>query len=268
MKVMSKEWLLEVARGNVHGAYISHRFGANRSVGTTWETICTSGTYQTPPNVVALELISTATEDSITGAGARQVLVRGIDVNWDLKEEIIDMNGTTPVPVLGFRRVFDMRVYTSGTYATLAAGSHVGTINLREAGNGPIWADIVIDGGFPVGTSEIGCYTVPRGFTAYILGYSVTLEASKLCDVALFFRDKAHVNTGGTYGAMRALNTQRSVSDVLIVRDLEGYTTPLEGPCDTGFLAGSQSGATNISVSYDILMIDNNLRDTIGVDGG
>jgi hypothetical protein len=264
MQVMSPEWLLEVARGNVKGAKIIHKFGANRSVGTTWATVCTSGTYQVPTTPQTLEIVSDSADDSVSGIGARSVEVYGIDANWDEIEEVVEMNGTTPVTLANqFRRVYRMHVYESGSYSNLFSGSHVGNITVQGVGGGSLYADIVVENGFPLGASEIGCFTIPRGYTGFIIGSRVVMEATKICDVGVFIRQHADILTP-PYSPLFIIDIIHDVSNLQVNKDYRGFSRPLVGPCDTGFLANTVSGTAKLSVQYDILILDNNTRDKIG----
>ena len=128
----TRKFLLEVNKGNVPRHELIHKFGANDAVGTTYEPITGSGLYQTPTGLVSLEVVSSSANDAAAGTGARTVTIYGInDTNgsWTEDTETVTMNGTTAVALTKqWRRVYRVRVTTSGTYGSATASSHNSTI--------------------------------------------------------------------------------------------------------------------------------------------
>ena len=92
----SKEWYMEVKKGNIPGHSIVNKFGAG-NVGTTLTPVCISGTYQNPITATALEFVSSSVNDTSAGTGAREVTVIGLDSNWEEVSQTVTTNGTTPV---------------------------------------------------------------------------------------------------------------------------------------------------------------------------
>lgn len=264
MEVRSDDFLLEVARGKVTGAKLVHKFGANRNVNSSWSTICTFGGYETPQNPVSLEIVSSSALDTINGTGARTVEVYGIDENWDAIAFDVPLNGTTPVVLpQAMRRIYRMHVQTTGSYATLSAGSHVGTITLRpQGGGGATYANIVVENGFPLGASEIGCFTIPRGHTGFIVDTRVVMEAAKICDVALFYRKEADIITA-PYSPMFVVDTIHDISNLQITSSPSSYSRKFAEKSDIGFLVSTVSGSAKASVTYSVLLLDNNIADNI-----
>jgi hypothetical protein len=71
-----------------------------------------------------LKIFSDSADDTVTGTGARVVQVTGLDVNRDLLEEIVVLNGTTAVDTVGeFYRVNQILCLTAGS-----GGDNAGTI--------------------------------------------------------------------------------------------------------------------------------------------
>ena len=166
---------LEVAKGNIEGHALIHKFGAG-NVTTTFLPVTQGNVYKTPTSVVSLEIVSSDAADAQNGVGARKITVIGLDANWqEITEEISThaTDGTTPVALTNdFLRVYRWYVSESGIYATESAGSHAGTLTLRVAGVGATWSTIGITP-FPVGQSQIGVYTIPIGKTAYLLSKNI-----------------------------------------------------------------------------------------------
>ena len=87
-------------------------------------------------------------------------------------------------------RLYRWYVSSSGTYATQSAGSHVGDLTIRASGAGAIWSTIP-NTPFPSGQSEVGCYTIPTGYTGYLLTKNIFTDTSKTADIFFFKRENA-----------------------------------------------------------------------------
>jgi len=259
-EVRTDDFLIDVARGNVNGASIIHKFGANAAIGTTIKPVTTSGTYQTPITSESLEILSDNALDAAAGSGARSVEVTGIDSNWDILKETVTLNGVTPVALSNtFRRVFRMRVKTSGTYATSIAGSHEGIITLRGAGAGVTWALIGFNEGFPLGSSEISVYTIPRGYEGIILHRELDVEAAKLCNILFFIRAEADLVAGGDYKPMVVTALRRDVTGLHLDGSPSGSSELMVGPCDVGFMAVTTSGTAKVNCAFKLLLLKQKL---------
>ena len=257
MKFGSNEYLMEVARGNIHGADLLHVFGSNNAVPNTPTSISMSGVYRTPSLLTSLELLSDSALDAPAAIGGRKVTVYGIGTDWALKEETVTLNGITAVALVNqYYRVFRMDVVESGSYATETVGSHQGTITLRESGAGQTWAAIFLDNGFAMGKSEIGAYTIPKGYTGYIVSRDVYVDTTKQCDVVAFYRQGCDDVLAPYSGTMRSGGITREMKNLVHGRELHidrGFT----GPCDLGFMArnGSGSGTAKVSVEFQVLIV-------------
>jgi hypothetical protein len=231
--------------------YKVSKFGHNDGVTTTLEPLCLTGVYKTPTSGVALEILSSSANDDAVGTGARTVSVQGLGSDWTLLEEIVTMDGTTPVDLVNtFTRVFSLMVLTTGTYATQTQGSHAGTITLREDGGGDTWAQITLQEGFPTSTSQIGVYTVPDGWKAWLLNKKVSIDANQAVNLYLFVREKADENPGGP---MVLLEQDDSLIEPF-ERDYMIPQGPFEGPCDIGFMADTAAGTGNVSVDFELIV--------------
>ena len=176
----SKEWFAEVAKGNVDGHQVVNKFGANGAIPTTLTMVTSSGTYQTPTALTSIEVISDSVNDATGGTGATKIKVWGLSTGWTEVVEEISMNGTTAVALANqYFRIYRIQVSESGTYASSGAGSHTSTITVRTASAGATWGEVLTDGGFGLGTSEIGAFSIPAGVTAYVTSHSVHVDGSK-----------------------------------------------------------------------------------------
>lgn len=254
---ISSEFYVEVQKGNVPKHSIIQKFGSIDNITTTLTPISTGGVYPTPTTAVALEIVSSSANDAAAGTGARSVTIEGIsDTNgsWTLESQTITMNGTTAVAVPNsMRRVFRMYVETSGSYADASTPSHNSTITLRVASAGATWGVIASESSFGLGQSEIGVYTVPAGYTGYFLDKNVTIEDAKSADVFLYLREGADT-TSAPYSPLQVKELERNLSSNS-KRNPKAPMFSMVGPADVGFMGKTSSGTTDISVEFEILLV-------------
>lgn len=255
MKISSDEYLAEVARGNVDGAYIVDKFGSNDNVGTTFEPVASSGLYQMTTTLTSLEVLSNNANDTALGTGAREVTIEGIGTDWQVVREVVTLNGTTPVATVNqYYRVYKCYVCASGSYASVAApSSHAGTIDVRTVGAGAVWGEINVFNSFSLSSSEIGMFTVPKGHTGYILDEHIHIESGKKCHTVLFKREGADIVVA-PFSAMIAMDLERFLEKKFTFTK-RGFGEALVGPCDVGFMAAADTGTTSISVEFQILIV-------------
>jgi len=253
----TKDFLIEVEKGNVAGHSIINKFGANSDVSSTFVPISEGGVYQTPTALTSLELLSDDNvNDKAGGIGALTVEIEGLGAGWLVQTETITLNGTTPVASANqYYRIYRLRVVTSGTYASATSPTHSSEITLRTASAGVTWGKIITDNGFGLSTSEIGAFSIPQGQTAYLLSYHLDVESNKAVDVIMFLREHADDITSPYTGTMQARAIKRSIAG-------EHWSTPhapqfiASGPADVGFMARGVSTA-KVEVEFQLLCITN-----------
>lgn len=259
--IANRDFLIEVAKGKVAGHSIIHKFGRYDSLSTTLAPVAYGGVYQTPTATVSLEFVSSDVNDALNSTGMHEITIVGLDANWD--EQTVTTaahatSGTTAVAVAGsWFRVYRAFVSKSGSYASTTTDSHVGTITIRVAGGGATYATIGLEGTFGLGQTEIGAYTVPAGYTAYILSteFSSDVSGTKTCDWFFFKRDNANDVTGPTYdGAMRVQEVMVGTQGVFQQTHFshESYSEYT----DIGFMAKA-TASTDASVAFELLLVDN-----------
>jgi hypothetical protein len=144
---------LQTARGQVYGHANIQLFGYSASVGSTafgplWEGLTSSGgNYAYPSSALQMTLVSTTTDTQI-------VQVQGLDANYNLLQENVTLNGTTPVTTTNnYLRI-------NGLY--ILNGVNAGTITCKNGSN--LYAQINIG----IGQTQMSLYTVPNGYTFYL----------------------------------------------------------------------------------------------------
>ena len=249
----------EVMLGNIPGHSIVQKFGRNQAVSTTVVPIAIGGVYATPTAAVNLEVISDDADDDASGTGARNVIIQGLNENWNLIEEEVATAGlSASSPTTNtFLRVFRLKVTKSGSYASQTSSSQHGTITVRIASAGATYGQIdEISTDFGVGQSQIACYTIPKGFTGVLLSKFTSVDVNQSANIYFFQRPNAN-NTSPPYDGMRLVQQETGVKEVynvipkMPINIFSEYT-------DIGFMGLTTAGTASISCNFELLMIDNN----------
>lgn len=171
---------LAVAKGNVPNHSVVNIFGYNTTVGTSfiplWE-LNTAYTY--PTSAVQMSVVSTSGSDtSVT------IIIQGLDGNHDILNEVVVVNGTTPVTTTGtFYRI-------NGVVTT--SGNAVGDVTISNGGT--TYAKMMAG----TGRNQAALYTVPRGYNFYLYrleAHSATATGSEY----LTFRNYVNGQTDASY---------------------------------------------------------------------
>jgi len=228
---------LQVARGQIPGHSIVHKFGANFDLdnGSVPETIWSAGglyPWSALSTAQTLYLISTDAADTST------VDVQGLDANYNSQTETVQLNGTTAVATSNtFIRVFRMQ-YNTGT-------GNEGTITARvTSGTGTVVAQI--DEG--LSQTLMSVYTVPAGYTGYLCAFDFTCQKNKDAQLNMFVREP-----GGTFRI-------KHVAEMFENQYHYKYAFPLEIPekSDIDIRADDvESNNTRVTSNFDLLLIKN-----------
>lgn len=248
----------ECARGNIKGCSVVHKFGHNSTVGTSFVVISAGGVYNTPQTTNATTLRIKAggnANDTAAGTGARQVTIEGLDETGVLVSETLATAGASAssATTITFIRIFRVWVSSSGTYASITAGSHAADIVIENGAGGTDWTTISLNS-FPNSQSEIGAYTVPLGKTAYVLGINVFIESTKAVSLE-FFKRGGVLDNVAPYEAMRVqISVSGGTDDINLTPKIP---MKFEALTDIGFLAKVATGTAGVSVDFEIMLIDN-----------
>jgi hypothetical protein len=158
--VRGTDYTTEVALGKWQGATTWNKFGYNEDVDTGSAEVIASfgGAFnQKLASGETLDVVSSSTNDTnSSGTGVRQVVVTGVDSNWDLVTEVVNMNGTSTVTTTSsFLGVNRMTIFTSGT-----ADSNVGTITVTATTSGNTMAEMPAG----EGTTQQCIFYVPQNY--------------------------------------------------------------------------------------------------------
>ena len=250
-----EDYFLEVQRGNRTGKSVVHKFGGSASIVAALVPVANSNTYNTPTTPVALEFVSSSGNDSSGGSGARQITVQGIQsaTTWEQSTQTYSTNGVTPVAIGSWLRIYRWFVSQSGTYASPTAGSHAGTLTIRVAGAGATWSTIPITP-FPLAQSQIAVYTIAKGKTGFFRSADVYVDSGKTLQVLCFQRPNADT-VAAPFSAMRLINHWVGVSGEMHYKP-KYPNGPYVGPCDFGFMAQGTAVASDITVDFELEIVD------------
>ena len=172
----SPEFYLDVSRGAIPNAFGIHKFGANFDIdqNTDPESVWTGGglyPWASLASAQTIYCISTSASDTAT------LTIEGLDANYDQQTETVTLTGTTAVTTSNtFIRVFRM---------TYGDGANVGDITARvTSGTGTGVAKI--DAGYA--PTLMAVYTIPAGFTGYMVALDATIDGTKTCQALMYHR--------------------------------------------------------------------------------
>lgn len=259
---------LDFARKHILGGRSFFFFGFNNDIDVVWEDIHPNGgdiNWQT--TAAKIEVLSSNVNDTITGAGVRQVEVHGLSATGEDQYEVIDMDGTTPVESsLTYIRVNKFHSEFVGTYG----GSHQGDITCRVTGGGDVLSlmsgvEGAVDSGVQYGLGEAGngYWTVPLNKVLYITDLTVVInsKANQTMDVVLYEREGI-LNTSGSMDPRRVIWEVSEVSgDAGEIHKSFKSHIKIKQLTDLYFRAIGSGTNNRIFVSLDFYLLD---RDASG----
>lgn len=256
-KLVRPDFLFEASAGTIYGLSVVHKFG-RATVGTTFTPVALGGIYRTPQVGAATTLRVKAgnANDDAAGTGARSVTLIGLDATGAEATEEIPTAGISAgaSSSTSFIRLYRAYVSKSGTYATQAAGSHAADIFIENSAGTEDWAKIELNS-FPKGQTEIGVYSVPLGYTAYIRSGFVHSDTSKPTHVILFSRENI-LETAAPYSSMNAkleIDAAAGGNDIQFMAPLG----PFPELSEFGFMGKVDTGTAEVDVNMEIILVKN-----------
>jgi hypothetical protein len=226
--------------------------GRNIAVAQSYVPICQSGFYRVPQAGVNLRIRAGGNaNDTAAGSGAREIEIYGLNESGlEITERLATAGASASAQTVNkFLRVMDVKVTKSGTYATQAAGSHVGNINI-EAANGDLWATIPLNG-FPESRARIGAFTIPANYEGFLIGVKVNADAGKTVDALVFERENI-LEKAAPYSAMSVVTEIFNASGFTdIAYDAPIRIAPLT---DIGVLAKVDNQTARVGVGLGLLL--------------
>jgi hypothetical protein len=250
----SEPFELQVARGQI--AYHKHvfKFGNNPDVGSSLETIwAQGGLYSYPPTASVMTVSSSSTDDASAGTGARTVTVSGLDADYNEISELVTLNGQTPVNTTkSYLRVNRMIVRSAGSGGGNAGVIYTGTGTVTSGVPANVYA--LINGIAGSNQTLMALWTVPAGYTAYLVQYDVSNGTSSntpaVCKLILAVRPFGEVFQSKD---VKSLTTGMHVEETFAVPQRIEEKSDIE----VRAISSSVSVSFDISAAFEIIYIKN-----------
>lgn len=255
----TRDFLIEVQKGNIPGHSMVHKFGRNNDVRTGFVPVAFGGEYRTPQAAAAkvMRIAAGNANDAAAGTGAREVTLEGTDELGAYATEALATAGASASAdtTTKFMRLFRAYVSSSGTYASATAGSHVANIVIDDSEAVPTIYATIDSADFPKSQTEIGVYAVPTGKTAYLISAYIETDTTKVTDIILFKRESI-LDAAAPYEAMRVVNTHQINGQGRSDLDIKSPVI-FNASTDFGYMAKVTSGSATVTVHMEILLVDN-----------
>lgn len=242
------DFFYNIAKGNVENTTSVFKFGTNPSLGTAEEVIWDGGGNYIFLNAAErLNISSASVLDTNGSSGAWNLLVFGLDNNFDQIQELVYLNGTTAVQTTQeFRRTYRAIVLNSGS-PTAIGDSNLGDVEIVSADTATLQAKILQNNG----QTLMAVYTIPRGHTGYATGLSFNAGQGKEV------RFKAKFRNGNTITSAFSVKYGLTIFESTVLPTLK---TPLRVPEMTDIvITGTLTSAPNVVVdaSFGLILEDN-----------
>ena len=250
----SEPFELQVARGQIAWHNPLFKFGNNPSVGDSLETIwAEGGLYSYLTAATVLKVSSSSTDDTSAGTGARTVQLYGLDGDYNEINELVTLNGQTAVNTTqSFLRINRMVVRSAGSGGVNAGVIYAGTGTVTTGVPANVYASV--NGVTGANQSLMALWTVPAGYTAYLLQYDVsngtTSQTPAVCKLILAIRP---------YGEVFQSKDVKSLTTGMHVEETFALPQKFTEKSDIEVRAISSSASVNfdISAAFEMVYIKN-----------
>ncbi len=242
-ELAEREYDFDVAMGRVPNVTAFRKFGRNNGLGASDEVISMTGASlpYMPSAAVKVNVTAANPADDAAGAGARSIVIVGLDGNFNEVSETIALTGggTTGDSQFSYLRIYRAYIGGVGTYGA----ANTGLLTVLGTGGGTTF--VVIPAG--LGQTQTSHYCVPANYTLYVYDVHISVNSGKYADLTWFQRIKAD-QTAAPFGALRIINTYDGVVGTV---DLT-YSVPIkfDQRTDVYFIGNAGAGGGAASVEY------------------
>ncbi len=250
----TRDFLIDVMKGNIAGHSMVHKFGRNDDVANgSWEhvSLLPFSTANFRQSAVAMRVKAGGNAaDTAAGAGAREVTIQGIDSTGAEVSEAVATAGAaaSDATTATFWRVHRAWVSSAGTYGA----ANTGAIVIEDSGSGADFCTIAAG----EGQTQYAGFTIPTGKTGYLLSVHVTVDSNKTANVRCFTRED--------YDTVAAPMSPKQLKLFWDGIQAPGFVYRPEGPefslaaeTDIWFEAYGDGAASAVSVDFELLLVDN-----------
>lgn len=251
-RTLTRDFLIEVQKGNIAGHSIVHKFGRNATVPNgTFEGVnqlSTTFNFLTAATTVRVKAGGNAA-DTFNGAGARGVTVEGLDDTGAFAIETIVTAGASASSATStsFWRVFRVYVSSCGTYGA----SNTAQIIIENSGGGTDLISIATG----EGQSKYGAYAIPLGKTGYLLDVLVEADAAKAADFRVCTRADLTDASSAPFAGVRVM---LYFDGVLGQATIDPHSPIFSLPALSDIWVDAEGGGagTEVSCDFEILLVD------------
>jgi len=243
----SFNWNHDVGAGKISGSYWVNKFGANDAFTTEEDVWINGGTYPWPTAAETVRVKAGGNAaDTAAGAGARKVMVQGLDENWADTTEEITLAGASAssATTTTFIRVYRAWVTDSGTYT----GANTGAVVIENTSSAQVLANIAAG----KGQSQLSMFTIPAGKVGTLYGGTANVASAKPADMFFWQRQNADTVAAPFTGKRLVFPIYQLEGTVHIPLELAGTQFPAK--TDVWCSGIAVSAATGLSVHYTLLI--------------
>jgi len=251
---------VDIVAGRVAGTSVVHKFGQNVAVGTTLVPIALGGVYPMMQVAGAVTLRVKAggnANDTAAGTGAREVTLIGLDETGAEVSETVATAGASASSATSatFTRLYRAYVSAAGAYPTTAVSSHDADIVIEDSGGAGDWATLDwIAAAEGHGQTQIACYSVPLGKTAYLKSALVQVDSTRAVTVELYQRQNL-LETAAPFSAKRIVVEFAALTATVALNP----TTPL-GPfpalTDLFWMGRVATSTGGVTIDFELIIED------------
>tara|TARA_Y100000004_G_C8870898_1_gene393248 strand:- start:50 stop:832 length:783 start_codon:yes stop_codon:yes gene_type:complete len=237
---------LYVPSGKIQGHSVVHKYGHNLDVQTSYETLWSNGgNYSYLTSATTLTISSSDANDDDGDAGARTVLVQGLNSDYSETEEIVTLNGQTAVSTTKeYLRVFRMIVQSAGSSNHNEGIIYAGTGTVTSGVPANVYAEIPAE----YNQTMMAVYTVPANKTAYMTMFYAQPDDNKGFQTQLLCGDES-----GLFRVKNQLHAFQSQANF----NYRPYLK-IEEKKDIELRVKIDQGTAEFGGGFSLILIDNN----------
>jgi hypothetical protein len=255
-----RNFYLEIAKGNVPGHDLVHKFGRNQGIPNgSWEVINTVGTAGLAPLGIHLQTAATMrvkaggdAADTAAGNNAREITIEGLDSNWDEVSEAVATAGAgaSAATSASFIRVNRAYVSSVGTYGE----SNNANVTIEDSGGA---ADMILISN-SLGQTQDAQYTIPRLRYGFLTRVKFSVDAASAASHVNFIvwrRGNANDTSAPMVGgSARMLYWADGVTEHY--EHIFHQPIRLDPYTDIWIEAIGNSGTAAVTADFDIILVD------------
>jgi len=243
--VFSQPFLYVLAEGLLPMHEPFRKSGFNSDVDNQLEDVWDVGGIYTFPDVpMQMEVVSSSAQDSSSSVGVRKVEVHYLDAFYNSHEEIIELQGVTPVTTQAtdILRINDFHIVEVGSSGSLAGAN--GNIDIRHIDNSPIYGRI------PAGTNScLACVTtVPASSSLYLTSWEFDVGAATANH---FTQGRLQATVNNVDDILPGVFVTQVITIATDAATKHVFDTPIKipGKADVKVSAISDGGTANVNVA-------------------